>query len=98
MWESLAKKKWCMVRIKNKDDPCCARVIVTMKERVDKGSQFNNLRNGRPIQERLAKRLHQEAGVPEGTCGFEELTQFQEFLGPQVYQLSRRTLEVFGCV
>lgn len=69
-----------------------------MKERVDKGFQFNNLRNGRPIKERLTKQLHQEAGVPEGPCGFEELTQFQEFLGLQGYQLSRRTLQVFGCV
>ena len=98
MWESLTKIKQCVVRIKHKDDLCCVRVIVTMKERVDKGSHFNNLRNGRPIQEILVKQLHQEAGVPEGPCGFEELTQFQEFLGPQVYQLSRRTLEVFGCV
>ena len=64
VWESLTKKKRCVVRIKNKDDLCCARAIVTMKERVDKGSQFNNLRNGRPIEERLVKQLHQEGGVP----------------------------------
>ena len=26
-------------------------------------------------------------GVPEGPCGFEELEKFQDFLGPQGYQL-----------
>ena len=40
-----------------------------------------------PIQERWAHLLHQEAGVPEGPCGFEELQKFQDYLGPQGYQL-----------
>ena len=31
--------------------------------------------------------LHREAGVPEGPCGFEELEKFQDFQGPQGYQL-----------
>ena len=31
--------------------------------------------------------MHQEAGVPKGTCGFEELEKFKDFLGPQGYQL-----------
>ena len=35
-----------------------------MKERCDGGSQYQNLRKGKRIQERLARRLHQEAGVP----------------------------------
>lgn len=58
-----------------------------MKEKVDKGSHYGNLRDGRPLQERWARRLHQEAGVPEGPCGFEELQKFQDHLGPQGYQL-----------
>ena len=58
-----------------------------MKERCDGGSQYQNLRKGKLIQERLARRLHQEAGVPEGPCGFEELQAFQDHLGPQGYQL-----------
>ena len=85
-WEKLAKKKRCVVTIQNKN-LCCARAIATMKGRVDNGSQYQNLRKGRPIQERLAKLLHREAGVAEGPCGFEELEKFQEFLGPQGYQL-----------
>ena len=62
-WEKLAKKKSCVVTIQNKDNICLVRAIVTMKERVDNGSQYQNLRKGRPIQERLAKLLHREAGV-----------------------------------
>ena len=42
---------------------------------------------GRPFQERWARQLHQEAGVPKGPCGYEELQQFQKYLGPQGYQL-----------
>ena len=60
-----------------------------MKEYVDGDpqKQYRNLRDGRPIQERLAKQLHQEAGVPEGPCGYEELEKFQTFLGPQGYKI-----------
>ena len=86
-WENMAKKKWCVVRIQNKDDLYCARAIVTMKEKTDKGSHYQDLRCGRPIQERWARFLHQEAGVPEGPCGFKELQKFQDYLGPQGYQL-----------
>ena len=68
---------------------CCARAIITMKEYVDgdRDKQYDNLRRGRPIQERLAKQLHQDAGVPEGPCGYEELEKFQAFLGPQGYKI-----------
>ena len=86
-WEKMAKKKKCVIQIQNKDDLCLARGIVTMKERADEGSHYHNLRQGKPIQERWARLLHQEAGVPEGPCGFEELQKFQDFLGPQGYQL-----------
>ena len=81
------KRKKCVIPIKNNDDLCLAKAIVTMKERADKGSQYKNIIQGRPIQERLARLLHQEAGVAEGPCGFEDLEKFQEHLGPQAYQL-----------
>ena len=58
-----------------------------MKEKCDQGSHWVNLRNGRPIQERLAKLLHQEAGVPEGPCDLTHVQKFQDFLGPQGYQI-----------
>ena len=58
-----------------------------MKEKCDQGSHWVNLRNGRPIQERLAKLLHQEAGVPEGPCDLTHVQKFHDFLGPQGYQI-----------
>ena len=88
-FDLMHKKKDCMIKITNIDDLCCARAIVTMKEYVDgdPDKQYVNLRRGRPIQERLAKQRHQDAGVPEGPCGYEELEKFQTFLGPQGYKL-----------
>ena len=71
-----------MIKITNIDDLCFARTIVTMKAYVDsRYKQYDNLRRGRNIQERLAKQLRREANVPEGACGFEKLKTFQEHLG-----------------
>ena len=88
-FDRMHKKKDCMIKITNSDEICCARAIVTMKEYVDgdPDKQYNNLCRGRPIQERLAKQLHREAGVPEGPCGYEELEKFQAFLGRQSYKI-----------
>ena len=60
-----------------------------MKEYVDGDldKQYRNRRDGRPIQERLAKQLYQEAGVKEGPCGGTELEKFQAYLGRQGYKL-----------
>ena len=73
------------VTIKNKDDLCCARAIVTMKALVDadgdtQDRDYKNLKQGYPVQERLAKELHRLAGVPEGPCGLPELQKFQTAL------------------
>ena len=86
------KKKKCIIPIKNDDQLCCARAIITMKahchrqEGVDEHRNWENLKSGQPVQEKLAKELHQQAGVDEGPCGIEEFPKFQEALGPQ-YQL-----------
>ena len=86
------KKKKCIITIKNDDQLCCARAIVTMKahchrqEGVDEHRNWENLKSGQPVQEKLAKELHQQAGVPEGPCGIPELQQFQQALGSD-YQL-----------
>ena len=60
-----------------------------MKEYVDGDldKQYDNLRRGKPIQERLAKQLHRDAEVPERPCGKAELEQFQTFLGPKGYKI-----------
>ena len=86
------RKKRCIVTIKNNDELCCARAIVTMRaycnknEGVDGFRQWENLKRGLPVQEHQAKELHQQAGVAEGPCGVPELHQFQQALGPS-YQL-----------
>ena len=72
----IAKKSH--VTIKNKDQLCCARAIVTMKALADanrdtRDPDYHNLKQGRPVQERKAKELHRLADVPEGPCGIDEL-------------------------
>ena len=85
-FKMMNKKKDCMIKITNKDDLCFARAIVTMKAYVDGDpqKQYDNLRRGRPIQERLAKKLHRDAEVPEGPWGYEELEKFKRFFDPKV--------------
>ena len=86
------KKKQCIVTIRNRDALCCARAIVTMRahchkdQGVDGFRDWDNLKRGRPVQQRQAQALHQQAGVAEGPCGIPELRQFQHALGSQ-YQL-----------
>ncbi len=77
-----AKKK-SVIEIKNKDELCCARALVTAKAYRDLGSRdstYDSLRRGLPIQERQAKELHRLAGVPEGPCGLPEIEKFQTYL------------------
>ena len=81
------KRKNVWYKSKTKTTSVWQEVLSPWKERADEGSHYHNLRQGKPIQERWARLLHQEAGVPEGPCGFKELQKFQDFLGPQGYQL-----------
>jgi len=80
------------ITVKNKDELCCARAIVTMKARLDGGSNdptYKNIARGRPIQERRAKELHRLANVAEGPCGIAELKKFEAALpGYQLKVLS----------
>ena len=81
--ETLLARKKSVVVIKNRDQLCCARTIVTMNAWVDHGSchpNYLNLRKGRPVQGKKAKELHSLAGVPEGPCGVKELQKFQDAL------------------
>ena len=86
------RKKRCIITIKNTDELCCSRAIVTMRahchkeDGVDALRLWDSLKKGYPVQQQQAQALHQQAGVPEGPCGVPELQQFQHALGPQ-YQL-----------
>lgn len=71
------------ISVKNKDELCCARAIVTMKTRIDNGitdKDYEAMVRGRLIQERKAKELHRIADVSEGPCGISELKKFQAAL------------------
>ena len=74
------------VSIKNKDELCCARTIVTMKAWADEEARvfpplgYQTLRRGTPGQERQARQLLQDAGVGTGPCGLPELAKFQAAL------------------
>ena len=85
-------RKQSIITVKNNDNLCCARAIVTMRAwchrndpvRFDSETtpwrDWINCRAGRPRQTVLARELHQAAGVPEGPCGIPELRTFQAYL------------------
>lgn len=90
--EDFIINKKTILRIKNKDDLCGARAIVTAKAIAEEKNRqhqdptyhdprLQRLKKGGRLQEVLAKELHQKAAVPEGSVGREELTKFQEHLG-----------------
>ena len=92
-WEKESKRKRSIIQIKNQDELCCARAIVTMRawcHRNDPGcmprNNWETLRNGYPRQGVYARQLHQATGVPEGPCSLPELETFQRHLAP-TYQL-----------
>ena len=86
------KRKKSIISIKNDDELCCARSIVTMIAHAHKDDSndayqdYRNIIQGRKIQECQARELHHLAGVDPGPCGLEELEKFQAYLKP-TYQL-----------
>ena len=58
-----------------------------MQARADGNPKYRNSKLGRGQQGYLAHKLCQEAGVAEGSCGSEEMKQFQDHLGPQDCQI-----------
>lgn len=76
------KRKRCIVSIKNYDDLCCTRAIVTTRAHVNKDDSndayydYRNIIQGRKIQEEKAIALHELADVHWGPCGLEELQKF----------------------
>ena len=90
IWDQMAKESIRVCEIKNKDNLCCARAIVVMREyskrQAGEENTFENIRQDRgknSQQIKRAKKLYEEAGVSEGPCGLEEIEQFQDYLGPQ---------------
>ena len=86
-------EKKCIIQIKNSDDLCAARAIVTARARIDNHHLWENIRKGRGAQTTLAKELHAKANVPLAKCGIEEIKEFQRVLPDyQIYVLSKEHL------
>ena len=94
IWSEVTKELKSVHVITNEDNMCCARAIVVMREYAKKQAGEPNTfeiirrhryKNSQQLKE--AKKLHREAGVPEGLCGNEEIEKFQQLLGPKGYQL-----------
>ena len=74
-------KKGSIIRIQNKDDLCLARALVVSIAKIENDSRYKSIANHRrPMQTRLAHDLHQKASVPIGSCGIDEVKQFQAYL------------------
>ena len=79
--EKMLKSKKSVVLINNDDDElCCARALVTVKAYRDKDYRYKDIRQGRPVQGKLARELHHLAGVTEGACGVNEIALCQRYL------------------
>ena len=83
----LKSKMTSTVQIRNADDLCCARALVTAKAKVDQHPQWYSFKVGRKLQKEQALKLHREAQVPLGPCGHEELTQFSQAPSLLDYQI-----------
>ena len=85
--DMLTRNSKSIIRINNRDELCCARALVTAKARVDQHPEWNSIRQGRKIQKELALRLHHEANVPFGPCGYDALTSFSQAPSLTSYQI-----------
>ena len=85
-FQDILKKK-SILEIKNTDNLCLARALVTVKAREDNAPQYKRILKGTEYQWYLAHKLHEAAGVPKGACGREEIMQFQRHLYKQGYQI-----------
>ena len=94
IWEHMAKESKCVCEIKNEDTLCCARATAVMREyakrQAAESNTFKNIRQDRgknSQQLKEAKKLHQEAAVPEGPCGLEDIEKFQDYVGPKGFRI-----------
>ena len=83
-------QKKCFITIKDKDELCCTRAIVTAKAKLDSHPNWESIRHGGRIQGNLAAQLHEKVGVQRGSCGIPEIKKFQDVLpGYQIVLISK---------
>ena len=75
------KSKRSVLRIMNNDELCCARTIVVAKAIVDDNPQVTSIKDSRsPLQRTLAQQLQEEARLPLGPCGLDQIKLFEIIL------------------
>ena len=80
-------KKRSIIRIRNNDQLCLARALIVAKAKIDNDPQYTSIvDHRRAMQTRLAQELHQNAVVPLGPCGLDEVKQFQTYFSD--YQIN----------
>lgn len=88
--KKLLDDKRSIIQIRNSDDLCCARALVTAMARVQNHPEWHSIKQGRKIQETLARELHEKAGVPLKACGVDDVKSFQNVLPEfQIHILSK---------
>ena len=73
-------RKRCITTIKNKDELCAARAIVTGIAKVEGFPNCRSYVEGKSVQRSMAWDLHDKDGVPLTPCGIEEIKFFQAVL------------------
>ena len=81
--ETFKRFKHTTVTIKNKDELCRARAIVTAKAKVDNHPKWEIFKKGKAIQRTEALNLHWEVNVPPQACGYAEIIKFS--MAPSLY-------------
>lgn len=77
----LLRSKRSVVWITNDDGLCCARAIVVAKAIADEDERLKIIKDSRSnLQEDLARSLHEEARVPIGPCGLDQIKLFEIIL------------------
>lgn len=100
-FQNFLKHKRCIIQIKNKDDMCCARAIITGIAKLEKNPIYlaykNPSKTKRSFQTRDAQLLHKKADVPIQPCGIKEIDKFQKYLQPK-YQILVVSKDHFNAV
>lgn len=90
-------KKRSILSVDNDEDfsnLCCAKAIVLAKAHEMKDPELKSLtKKDNSLLLRRAIKLHTEAGVPEGPCGYQEISRFENFLDTQIVVISAENMQ-----
>ena len=80
-YDEFLKGKKSVIRIMNNDGLCCARAIIVSKAVADDHPQLKAIKDSRnPLQKKMAEKLQEEARVPLGPFGLNQIKLFENIL------------------